>query len=144
MAAKAVKPGKFRLYHPWYSRHQVSKIDAFFIFGDNVEERGSGPKSGQAVIRGLPNAIGIKTKWRPDMEVGAFFSDEDERCANYMYVGWCNVIHTLVAGNDVYYPAAGIGTGRSQLKLYAPGLYNAVEHTVNVLLRKYGEDPFNL
>ena len=44
-----------------------------FLFGDN--DRGTG-KPGQAVIRGEPNAFGIRTKHKPATSPSSYFSDE--------------------------------------------------------------------
>ena len=53
------------LFKGFWSRQQVeSQTDKVFLFGDNFEDAKTGyvPSSTQAVIRGLPNAIGISTK----------------------------------------------------------------------------------
>ena len=56
---------KVEIYKGFWTREEVAKqTDKVFLFGDNFEDAKSGyvPSSTQAVIRGLPNAIGISTK----------------------------------------------------------------------------------
>ena len=56
---------KVEIYKGFWTREEVAKqTDKVFLFGDNFEDAESGyvPSSTQAVIRGLPNAIGISTK----------------------------------------------------------------------------------
>lgn len=56
---------KVEIYQGYWTRADVaSQTDKVFLFGDNTEDRIMGhiPISTQAVIRGLPNAIGIDTK----------------------------------------------------------------------------------
>ena len=56
------------IYSGKWTRKQVSEQqDKVFLFGDNTDDRLNTkyvPRSTQAVIRGLPNAIGIDTKKR--------------------------------------------------------------------------------
>ena len=56
---------KVEIYKGFWTREEVAKqTDKVFLFGDNFEDAETGhvPSSTQAVIRGLPNAIGIPTK----------------------------------------------------------------------------------
>jgi len=136
---KKPKQGRFIIYHPWYTRQTVAAIDdGYVVFGDNVAGTGTGPKSGQAVIRGLPNALGIKVKWKPTNEPDAFFTDDNPECAEHVRKGFSNVIRTLKAGSNVYYPVDGIGTGRADLKLNAPALYAEIEMYAKKLIETYG------
>lgn len=129
--------GSFRIYPKFYERSVVAEIDAWFIFGDNVLRKGSGPKSGQAVIRGLPNALGIVTKFEPTMDQKAFFNDWNPWCMEAVLGGFKQVTALLKRGEDVYYPLDGIGTGRALLPIRAPKLYQAIEWYVATLKEKY-------
>jgi len=56
---------KVEFFNGFWTRADVAKqTDKVFLFGDNTSDRTIGyvPSSTQAVIRGLPNAIGIDTK----------------------------------------------------------------------------------
>jgi hypothetical protein len=61
----AKKESMVEIYKGFWNREEVAKqTDKLFLFGDNLEDAKTGyiPSSTQAVIRGLPNAIGIPTK----------------------------------------------------------------------------------
>lgn len=59
-------PNKVEIYEGNWSREEVEQsTDKVFLFGDNTDDRLNThyvPSSTQAVIRGLPNAVGIDTK----------------------------------------------------------------------------------
>ena len=69
------------IYKGYWSRSSVkNQTDKVFLFGDNTEDRTKTfhiPKLTQAVIRGLPNAIGIDTKRNRYTTPSSYFSDED-------------------------------------------------------------------
>ena len=48
--------------------------DTLWVFGDNNARKGTG---GSAEIRGLSNAIGVRTKWSPDKKKESYFTDAD-------------------------------------------------------------------
>ena len=63
---------RVEIYKGYWTREQVAhQQDKVFLFGDNTYDRTKThyiPSMTQAVIRGLPNAIGIDTKknrWKP-------------------------------------------------------------------------------
>ncbi len=97
--------------------------NTLFIFGDNIVKKGYGGQA--AVMRGEPNAVGIPTKLYPSMKEGSFFSDDNynifmvvfDRCeAQLMH-------HT----GKIVWPLAGIGTGRAQLRIRSPRIWDAIE-----------------
>lgn len=89
--------------------------NSYFVYGDNLQ--GSG-KGGQAVIRGLPNTIGVPTKVTPRTDASAFFNDKrDFLKAKKALDTKFNQIRTLLSeGKTVYISSAGLGTGRADLK----------------------------
>lgn len=95
--------------------------DKIFMFGDNAERWG---KKGQAVIRDEPNAIGIRTKWRPSTSPDSYFSDDQ-------YSDICALIdedmdlvdELLRAGVTLVMPEAGFGTGLAEFNIRAPRAY---------------------
>jgi hypothetical protein len=54
--------------------------DKIFLFGDNFADRKTGyvPSSTQAVIRGLPNALGIATKFDRFTNPSSYFTDSED------------------------------------------------------------------
>lgn len=95
--------------------------EARFVFGDNAKREGYGGQARE--MRGEPNAIGVATKWRPDMEESSFFSDADGEAAIVIANDFADVITALNEGRDVYVPKDGLGTGLSQLPTRAPRTY---------------------
>lgn len=132
-----MKPGSFRIYHPWYQRHIIADDpENLYVFGDNVARKGSGPKSGQAVIRGLPNALGVRVKYKPSNDPSAFFNDTS-KCWEITHGDLMNITLCLEEGRNVYWPADGIGTGRAKLKNYAPRLAAFIDEYVEILRKSY-------
>ncbi len=94
-----------------------------FVFGDNMVHRGYG---GQAkAMRGEPNAVGIPTKWYPNMWEESFFCDLDYE---KFIIEFDQVEGRLMAHTGVIvWPAAGIGTGRAKLKEKSLKIWDAIE-----------------
>jgi hypothetical protein len=112
-------------YLDWITRSDVQmKPEARFVFGDNWRREGFG---GQAKsMRGEPNAIGVATKWSPDMGDMSFFSDGSAHCETIVLADLGTIEHALSEGRTVYVPKDGLGTGLSQLPQRAPKLYAAL------------------
>lgn len=100
--------------------------DTLFVFGDNMVGAGYGGQAKE--LRGELNAVGIPTKWKPSMDEGAFFTDNDYTHVlphlQRPYTWLCN--HVL-AGGEVVWPEDGIGTGYAQLLQRAPKIWAFVE-----------------
>lgn len=92
-----------------------------FVFGDNLAGRGFG---GQArAMRGQPNAVGIPTKRRPDMDESSFFTDADLAEVQAAVEPALQRIRAhLESGKFVILPEDGIGTGLAQLPQRAPAI----------------------
>lgn len=103
-----------------------------FVFGDNVLRRGYGGQA--AEMRGMPNAVGIPTKWAPSMHEDAFFADRDfSRVFDLIWPKFQRLAHHLEKGGDVVWPEDGIGTGRAQLKTRAPAIMVLIDQLRAVL-----------
>jgi len=104
-----------------YTRELVTKNpNSLFVFGDNCLRRGL---KGQAVIRGLKNAIGIATKFAPSMTHDSFFSDNEFiRATDVIFKDIENIKETLNKGqySQVVFPYHGLGTGLAKLEEKAP------------------------
>ena len=94
--------------------------DKYYLFGDNVQQMDSthpgGRDSGQAVIRGQPNAIGIPTKIAPNNRPEAFMTDATYD-ANVAAID--RAFAKIPEGATVVIPEANgqisLGTGRANL-----------------------------
>lgn len=86
-----------------------------FIFGDNLECKGSGGQARE--MRGEPNAIGIPTKRSPGMLSTDFMSDSD-LLRNMISID--TAMERLRGYDTVVMPKAGIGTGLALLESKAP------------------------
>jgi hypothetical protein len=108
--------------------------DTIFVFGDNMKPAGYGGQAGQ--MRGEPNTIGVPTKWAPERNQSAFFTDEDrfnpevERAISdaFRLMGDC-----LSVGRNVVIPSDGLGTGLAELPIRAPKLHAMIEAAIEGL-----------
>ena len=117
-------------YEPyWYTPDTCRAEPAvLFAFGDNFERRGAGPSSGQAIIRGEPNAVGIATKRAPNNRPGSFLTDADVQLfKDENAMAFAILARHLRAGGTVVWPTDGIGTGRAALQDHAPRLWASLE-----------------
>ena len=104
---------------------------ALFIFGDNNIGRGKG---GQAIIRGLPNAIGIPTKKYPSNDPESFYTDAEYN-ENITKI---NTAINIIVGLSTSYkyivlPEDGLGTGLADLPRKAPNTYKYLVNAINNL-----------
>jgi hypothetical protein len=100
--------------------------DALFVFGDNMSHSGLGGQAKE--LRGEPNAVGIVTKWFPDMKETSFFTDEDKESVDFFIVrSFQRLEEALVSGKFVYWPKDGIGTGLAQLATRAPEIQYLID-----------------
>lgn len=104
-----------------------------YLFGDNYTRRGLG---GQAkVMRPHGNAHGIATKWLPTTEPHAFFSDDDfDTISEILSVDFHRPRSVIRQGGVVVCPAAGLGTGLSQLPKRAPKVMDLVRTHITTLM----------
>jgi hypothetical protein len=110
-----------------------------FAFGDNMARKGRG---GQAVIRGLSNAIGIPTKWLPTWDAHAFFCDADwgrYDVRESITLPFDHLDKAITEGRDVVIAAAGLGTGRARLPQKAPMIFRYIEARIANLATEWPE-----
>ena len=97
-----------------------------FVFGDNMLRYGKG---GQAIIRDLPNTLGIVTKREPRTGKGAYFSDaEDEMDTLLQDIRKLWLISRCNTFTHIVFPTKGIGTGRARMKSKSPILYKMMKN----------------
>ncbi len=115
-----------------------SNRDTFYVFGDNMLFKGYGGQARE--MRGEPNAIGIPTKWRPDLRPDAFFRDRDftDRGVKIAIdLAFGRITEALRAGKTVVFPAQGVGTGFARLPEHAPTIHEYIERKTRALEEKY-------
>lgn len=96
-------------------RSNTSKI---FVYGDNDGRVGKG---GQAIIRDLPNTIGIRTKKKPSYAPGSYWIDEEFELNKSKIIEDINSIKIeLMFGKTIVLSRGGYGTGKAKLKENAP------------------------
>lgn len=114
-----------------YRKDVRAEPEAFFIFGDNAERKGFG---GQAYeLRGEPNGIGVATKWKPNWQDDAYFTDDDITCLKIILTDLARAEEKLNEGKIVYWPECGIGTGLAELPKRCPTLYGIIELWVKIM-----------
>ena len=110
-----------RIQKEWYERDKVAAdACAVYLFGENYAQEKGGyvPRATQAVIRGLPNAIGIPTKNDPDTLGDSFLSDE--QFTQFQKSTIKALEKAMRSDKVIVIPADGIGTGAARLSLVAP------------------------
>jgi hypothetical protein len=108
-----------------------------FLFGDNTDDRVNTkyiPSSTQAVIRGLPNAIGIDTKKDRGTNNSSYFTDAD-------FLQFKQQVDKAIqqakdSGEIIMLPEDGIGTGKAMLQEKAPKLFEYLQQELNKLRTK--------
>ena len=123
----------YRFRGNWTRQIAIDNPDKVFLFGDNLADAASGyvPSMTQAVIRGLPNAIGIPTKRTRRTDASAYFTDAD-------FTEFCGYVDSAInravnSGLAIVIPYDGIGTGRAQLPERAPRCYQYLRSQLNWL-----------
>lgn len=131
----ATETPKVEVFHGFWTREQVAQQqDKIFLFGDNTNDRVSThyiPSSTQAVIRGLPNAVGIDTKKNRGTSVQSYFTDEDFDQFKAQVDAALNWAKN--DGRTIVIPADGIGTGKAMLKEKAPKCFEYLQSELQKL-----------
>jgi len=105
-----------------------------YLFGDNTNDRTVTkyiPTATQAVIRGLPNAIGIDTKKDRGTGTRSYLTDSD--------LDWfkthvnTQIKAALATGKPIILPEDGIGTGKAMLASKAPKLFAYLQEALQNL-----------
>lgn len=112
--------------------------DALFVYGDNMKQTGLGGQAKEC--RGEPNTLGIPTKWKPNKNPDAYFSDKDyDEVMPTIMVKFNLLEIKLKQGKDVYYPKMGIGTGLAKLPILAPRIHQKIQAEAYRLWEIYGK-----
>lgn len=123
------------VYSGNWTREDVAKqSNKVFLFGDNTNDRVNThyvPTMTQAVIRGLPNAIGIDTKKDRGTSTSSFFTDADFDIFKKQVDE--AIKQAVDSGKIIVIPKNGIGTGKAQLDRRAPKLFAYLQSKLDEL-----------
>ncbi len=110
-------------YRRYITRQMLQdEPEKLFVFGDNIARKGYGGQAKE--MRGEPNAVGIPTKYSPEMFKTSFFNDTDfDRFKSHIDEPFDRLKKHIEAGGIVVWPKDGIGTGRARLKQKAPAVF---------------------
>lgn len=125
-------PSKIIIFDGFWTIEDVKRYPhALFVYGDNNVKKGLG---GQAIIRNLPNAIGIPTKKYPSNHPNAFYNDSDFE-DNKMRIDAAIKLIIELSHNYKYVvlPPNGFGTGLAQLPKKAPATYSYLLESIEYL-----------
>lgn len=129
----------------WTRGYVQNNQDKVFLFGDNTNDRVNThyiPKSTQAVIRGLDNAIGIDTKKDRGTFDTSYFTDEDFDAFKAQVDE--AIKKAVDSGKPIVIPEGGIGTGKAQLDKKAPKLFDYLQKQLDSLVNgTYGTETNN-
>ena len=125
-------PSKIIIFDGFWTIDDVKRYPhALFVYGDNNVRKGLG---GQAIIRNLPNAVGIPTKKYPSNRPDAFYNDSDFE-NNKMRIDAAIKLIIELSHNYKYVvlPPNGFGTGLAQLPKKAPDTYSYLLKSIEYL-----------
>lgn len=122
----------------WTRQDVTDNPNKLFLFGGNViqdflQDNPLIPKSTQAVIRGLENAIPIMTKWTSGTNEAAYFRDiDDHEFEFYLTCAEDQIRSCIVFDADpktIVIPSKenGIGTGTAYLQQKAPKCWELLQ-----------------
>jgi hypothetical protein len=102
-----------------YREDLMANLEARYLFGDNAHRQGLGGQAKE--MRGMANAIGVRTKWRGGTRPEDYFIDADFLQASQMIEEDLAPAFTAIwKGRVVVIPLDGLGTGLSRLAETAP------------------------
>lgn len=111
--------GKVTIFKGYWTEEGVeSTPNSLYVFGDNNVGIGKG---GQAIIRDLPNTIGIPTKKYPSCNKSSYYNDA-EIADNIVHIDKAiqSILKRSKDYKEIVFPADGLGTGLSELPRRAP------------------------
>lgn len=125
---------KIKYFKKWTRQDVRDHPKLLFIFGDNDIQKGRG---GQAIIRGLPNTMGIPTKKLPYTYNEAYYND-NELDVNQQRIDAAidNILSNLSKYQGVSLPTDGFGTGLANLPVRAPKTFAYLESAVAEMIEK--------
>lgn len=132
----------------WSRQDAIDNPDKLFLFGgnflqDTLQSVPRVPSKTQAVIRGLPNAEGINTKWTNGTDYTAYLNDIDsEDYLKYLrrisdFIEWKSLdFKFLVLPSK----ENGIGTGTAFLKTKSPKCWELLQEFLTPLYERANQE----
>lgn len=115
----------------YYREDIKDSPDKVYVFGDNYARAGYG---GQAnACRGLPNTVGIRTKYYPSNTPESFFGRNTSLEKVMISQDIAYIKQALNNGFTVVMPEDGIGTGLADLKNKAPSVAEHLNQELTLL-----------
>jgi hypothetical protein len=112
----------------WTCSDVEANSNYLFVYGDNDAKRGRG---GQAIIRDLPNTIGIPTKKLPNNLPESFYTDlEYEKNKQKIDIAIQNILLQSEFYDGIILPKDGFGTGLARLDLLAPKTFKYLNEQI--------------
>jgi hypothetical protein len=119
----------------WSVKNVSDNPNKIFVFGDNNARVGKG---GQAIIRYLPNTVGIRTKKGPNNKSMSFYTDTEfeQNCKNILD-DILTIKSKMLSGKTIVLSSGGYGTGLANLSETAPKTF---EYLCQMLMLYFGFD----
>lgn len=109
---------KIKIFSGNWAVNDVKDSTDLFVFGDNLQRVGKG---GQAIIRDLPNSIGLVTKKEPNNNPESFFNDSElDKNQICILQDILDIKYKQILGSQLVFSEGGYGTGLSKLPEFAP------------------------
>jgi len=105
----------------------------YYVFGDNDARKGRGGLAKQC--RGMPNAIGIRTKKFPGWDIEDYYTDDEfdenvQKITEDFEIVW----NLLREGKTIVMPLNGIGTGLANMANLCPDTFRFLQEMVDALV----------
>jgi hypothetical protein len=115
-----------------------ANLDVYYLFADNEQRTGLGGQAKE--MRGEPNAIGIRTKVAPNIDIDSYWSDENlQSNIQKLYEDFLPVKYLLEQNKVVVIPLDGFGTGLAELPRRAPKTLKYIELVINKLHERFNK-----
>ncbi len=118
---------KVEIYSGFWTVDDVkNNPNKLFVFGDNNARIGKG---GQAIIRDLPNSIGLRTKKGPSNKPAAFYSDtEIDKNIFFIREDILRIKYMSKNYDSIVLSDGGYGTGLASLEKVAPKTFEMLNN----------------
>jgi hypothetical protein len=109
-----------------------------FVYGDNDAQRG---RKGQAIIRDMPNSIGIPVKKMPNHLPESFYTDlEIEKNKKKIDIAIQRILLKSEFYEYIVLPRDGFGTGLARLSIMAPNTFEYLNDEIDKKIKIYEDN----
>jgi len=117
----------------WKVEDVIKNPNCLFVYGDNDVHQGKG---GQAIIRGLPNTLGIPTKKYPSYHPSSYYTDNElELNKQKIRIAIKKLMIESQKYDYIIFSKDGLGTGLSDLPKRAPLTYKFLVDEINNFIK---------